>query len=86
MSVVDVALSPIHKESKKFHGYCNNSRQGTTVLEDSSILIYLSVAGSLIPMRVLESDSIASVKRRIQTCKKQKYQQQMSNGDTEDFV
>ncbi|XP_002509976.2 phosphatidylinositol 4-kinase gamma 2 [Ricinus communis] len=69
MSVVDVALSPIRKESKSFHGYCNNSQQGTTVPEDSSILIYLSVAGSLIPMRVLESDSIASVKLRIQTCK-----------------
>lgn len=68
MSVVDVALSPIIKESACFHGYCNNSQQGT-VPEGSSILIYLSVSGSLIPMRVLESDSIASVKLRIQNSK-----------------
>ncbi|KAK1275588.1 Polyubiquitin 8 [Acorus gramineus] len=34
-----------------------------------SILVYLSVSGSMIPLRVLESDSIASVKLRIQTCK-----------------
>ncbi|KDP25284.1 hypothetical protein JCGZ_20440 [Jatropha curcas] len=66
MSVVDVALSPILAESAYFHGYCNNNQQGTTP-EGSSILIYLSVAGSLIPMRVLESDSIASVKLRIQS-------------------
>ena len=68
MSVADVALSSIHKESKYFHGYCNNNQRGH-VPEDSSILIYLSVGGSFIPMRVLESDSIASVKLRIQTCK-----------------
>ncbi|MCL7021776.1 hypothetical protein MKW94_001117 [Papaver nudicaule] len=34
-----------------------------------SILIYLTVGGSVIPMHVSESDSIASVKLRIQTCK-----------------
>ncbi|KAI3444408.1 hypothetical protein Pfo_001073 [Paulownia fortunei] len=35
-----------------------------------SILIYLAMsAASMVPMRVLESDSIASVKLRIQTCK-----------------
>ncbi|XP_042966251.1 phosphatidylinositol 4-kinase gamma 4-like [Carya illinoinensis] len=34
-----------------------------------SILIYLSILGSMIPMRVLESDSIESMKLRIQTCK-----------------
>ncbi|KAF5184978.1 Phosphatidylinositol 4-kinase gamma [Thalictrum thalictroides] len=36
---------------------------------DESILIYLTVGGSTIPMQILESDSIASVKLRIQTCK-----------------
>ncbi|PIA48970.1 hypothetical protein AQUCO_01300086v1 [Aquilegia coerulea] len=36
---------------------------------NESILIYLTVGGSTIPMQVLESDSIASVKLRIQTCK-----------------
>lgn len=34
-----------------------------------SILIYLSISGSMTPMRVLESDSIESMKLRIQTCK-----------------
>jgi hypothetical protein len=34
-----------------------------------SILLYLTVGGCVIPMRVLDSDSIASVKLRIQTCK-----------------
>ncbi|WCJ28895.1 Phosphatidylinositol 4-kinase gamma 4 [Euphorbia peplus] len=33
---------------------------------NDSILIFLSVAGSLVPMRIMESDSIASVKLRIQ--------------------
>jgi hypothetical protein len=33
------------------------------------ILIYLSISGSMTPMRVLESDSIESMKLRIQTCK-----------------
>lgn len=60
MSVCDVALSPIRKESVQLPGYCYSSE---------SILVYLSVVGSVIPMRVLESDSIASVKLRIQTCK-----------------
>ncbi|XVE77283.1 hypothetical protein DITRI_Ditri13aG0049900 [Diplodiscus trichospermus] len=36
---------------------------------NESIWIYLSLSGSMIPMRVLESDSIESVKLRIQTCK-----------------
>nr|XP_043629526.1 phosphatidylinositol 4-kinase gamma 2-like [Erigeron canadensis] len=57
MSAVDVALSPIHIES----GLLRNPNE--------SIAIYLTVAGSVIPMCILESDSIASVKLRIQTCK-----------------
>jgi hypothetical protein len=36
---------------------------------NESILVYLTVDGCVIPMRVLDSDSIASVKLRIQTCK-----------------
>ncbi|XP_022721547.1 phosphatidylinositol 4-kinase gamma 2-like isoform X2 [Durio zibethinus] len=63
MSVADVALSPVCQEAVHSRRYCNNQRPG------ESILIYLSVADSVIPMRVLESDSIASVKLRIQTCK-----------------
>ncbi|GAB2291101.1 Phosphatidylinositol 4-kinase gamma 4 [Dionaea muscipula] len=35
---------------------------------DESIKIYLSVSGSLFPMRVLGSDSVQSVKLRIQSC------------------
>ncbi|XWS50101.1 hypothetical protein CRYUN_Cryun12cG0059700 [Craigia yunnanensis] len=61
MSVADVALSPVRQETVHSRGYCNNQ-------PGESILIYLSVAGSVIPIRVLESDSIASVKLRIQTC------------------
>ncbi|KAF9689228.1 hypothetical protein SADUNF_Sadunf01G0069800 [Salix dunnii] len=67
MSAVDVGLSPIFKESGHFlPGYCS---QKGPVVEDSSILIYISVGGSSIPMRVFGSDSIAAVKLRIQTRK-----------------
>lgn len=66
MTVADVALSPIRKESVHSAGFCA-SQLGHCSSE--SILLYLRVAGSVIPMRVLESDSIASVKLRIQTCK-----------------
>lgn len=58
MSVADVALSPIHKRPGSV---CSRSSE--------SIVIYLTVAGSVIPMRIMESDSIATVKLRIQTCK-----------------
>ncbi|KAI3756362.1 hypothetical protein L1987_56182 [Smallanthus sonchifolius] len=57
MSTADVALSPIHIESGSVHSI------------NESIVIYLTVAGSVIPMCILESDSVASVKLRIQTCK-----------------
>ncbi|KAK3003393.1 hypothetical protein RJ639_019388, partial [Escallonia herrerae] len=66
MSVADVALSPIHEKLERSAG-CISSRSGLASSE--SIIIYLTVAGSVILMRVLESDSIASVKLRIQTCK-----------------
>ncbi|KAK4748407.1 hypothetical protein SAY87_014993 [Trapa incisa] len=36
---------------------------------DESILIYVALSGSMIPLRVLESDSIEAVKLRLQTCK-----------------
>ncbi|KAI3689874.1 hypothetical protein L2E82_47844 [Cichorium intybus] len=57
MSAVDVASSPIHIESHFIHN------------QNKSIVIYLTVSNSVIPMCILESDSIASVKLRIQTCK-----------------
>lgn len=60
------ALSPI----------CNETFISPTIFRalsdlssSESILIYLSVSGSMIPMSVLESDSIASVKLRIQSYK-----------------
>ncbi|KAL8216616.1 hypothetical protein R6Q57_023453 [Mikania cordata] len=57
MSVADVALTPILK------------RSGSGCFRSSeSIVIYLTVAGSVIPLRIMESDSIATVKHRIQTC------------------
>ncbi|MFS7923701.1 putative 1-phosphatidylinositol 4-kinase [Helianthus anomalus] len=57
MSAVDVGLSPIHIES----AFIRNVNE--------SIVIYLTGAGSVIPMCILESESVASVKLRIQTCK-----------------
>ncbi|GAB4858466.1 Phosphatidylinositol 4-kinase gamma 3 [Ancistrocladus abbreviatus] len=66
MSMASVALSPVLKDSLSIpdillihHGHLSNE----------SILIFLSVAGSVIPMHVLESDSVASVKLRIQNHK-----------------
>ncbi|KAF7828130.1 phosphatidylinositol 4-kinase gamma 2-like [Senna tora] len=62
MSIADVARSSIRAESF----FCED-QVGPCFGE--SILIYLTVDGAVMPMRVLESDSIASVKLRIQTCK-----------------
>lgn len=62
MSVADVARSPFRAESV----YCQG-QLGPCF--DEHILIYLSLDGAVTPMRVLESDSIASVKLMIQTCK-----------------
>ncbi|KAI4337968.1 hypothetical protein L6164_016328 [Bauhinia variegata] len=64
--MASVALVPVNEESFKSHGkftsFCGPN------LRDS-ILIYLSVGGSVIPMHIMETDSIASVKLRIQTFK-----------------
>ncbi|KAJ1408200.1 Ubiquitin-like domain superfamily [Sesbania bispinosa] len=62
MSVADFALSSICNERVYWEGqpgHCSGE----------PILIYLTVNGAVTPMRVLESDSIASVKLRIQQCK-----------------
>ncbi|KAJ4711875.1 phosphatidylinositol 4-kinase gamma 4-like [Melia azedarach] len=61
MSAADIALNPILHSP----GYCTNL---TGRSSSESILIFLSVSGSLVPMHVLETDSIESVKLRIQTC------------------
>ncbi|ONK79303.1 uncharacterized protein A4U43_C01F5000 [Asparagus officinalis] len=66
MSSSGSAVSAIQDESafSAFRFDCNHSPHCST----ESILIYLMVMGaSAIPMRVLESDSIASVKLRIQS-------------------
>ncbi|XP_057417719.1 phosphatidylinositol 4-kinase gamma 4 [Lotus japonicus] len=62
MSVADYALSSVCKETVCWEGQSGHC-------SDEPILIYLTVGGAVTPMRVLESDSIASVKLRIQQCK-----------------
>ncbi|XP_076953247.1 phosphatidylinositol 4-kinase gamma 4-like [Bidens hawaiensis] len=54
-AVVDVGLGPIHM------GFAHNVHK--------PIVIYLTVSGSVIPMCILESDSVASVELKVQTCK-----------------
>ncbi|XP_073131537.1 phosphatidylinositol 4-kinase gamma 4-like [Henckelia pumila] len=66
MSIATVALSPVHEDYSCFLR-CVSAQNGPWL--NDSILIYLTVHGSLFPIRVLESDSIASVKLRIQKCK-----------------
>ncbi|KAG5533877.1 hypothetical protein RHGRI_027917 [Rhododendron griersonianum] len=66
MSIARVALSPVYEESLNFSGRVSGQHDPWS---RESIWIYLTVAGSVIPMRILESDSIASVKLRIQSHK-----------------
>ncbi|XP_011038232.1 PREDICTED: phosphatidylinositol 4-kinase gamma 4-like [Populus euphratica] len=61
-----VALSPIQSEPALSFN-CMSWKPVPSL--DESILIYLSVSGSVMPMRVLKSDSIESVKLRIQSYK-----------------
>ncbi|KAE8717162.1 Phosphatidylinositol 4-kinase gamma 3 [Hibiscus syriacus] len=63
MSVADVAWRRVSQETVR-PASCYFNNQAAV----DSILIYLSIPGSVIPMRVLESDPITSVKLRIQTC------------------
>ncbi|KAG7551730.1 Ubiquitin domain [Arabidopsis thaliana x Arabidopsis arenosa] len=65
MSVASVALSPALEELVNFPGIIG--RFGLNL--DDPILVFLTIAGSVIPKRVMESDSIASVKLRIQSIK-----------------
>ncbi|EOA34987.1 hypothetical protein CARUB_v10020079mg [Capsella rubella] len=64
MSVADVALSPIHTGS----GFAFPHGPSSTHHSFKSVLVFLSVSGSTMPMLILDSDSIAEVKLRIQTC------------------
>lgn len=61
MSSAGVAVSLIHSDSFVLPPPFIPPPAG------DSILIYVSLAGSLMPLRILESDSIESVKLRIQT-------------------
>ncbi|KAF7138098.1 hypothetical protein RHSIM_Rhsim07G0004100 [Rhododendron simsii] len=58
-----VAISPMQNESLVCPGYMHDQPSS------EAILIYVAVSGSMIPLRVLKSDSIESVKLRIQTYK-----------------
>lgn len=64
MSAVDVALSPFFEAQ-----YAGCFDKWLDFCSSESIEIYITVGGSSTPMRVMESDSIASVKLRIQACK-----------------
>lgn len=66
MSMASVALSPVQKDSLTIPSFLLGNHGNLT---NESILIYLTVGGSVIPIRVLESDSVASVKLRIQSHK-----------------
>ncbi|XP_065878385.1 phosphatidylinositol 4-kinase gamma 4-like [Euphorbia lathyris] len=61
--MAQVALSSVREEPLKVN---HSFTWKYNPCSDDSILIFLSVAGSLVPMRIMESDSIASVKLRIQ--------------------
>ncbi|GAB4857570.1 Phosphatidylinositol 4-kinase gamma 4 [Ancistrocladus abbreviatus] len=63
---VGVVLNFICEDMVQSTGYFDNR---VDLHSSESIQIYLPLAGSVIPMRIMESDSIASVKLRIQTCK-----------------
>ncbi|KAM3378517.1 phosphatidylinositol 4-kinase gamma 4 [Capsicum galapagoense] len=55
-----IAISPICNDSMFIPSYLHSQE---------SILIYVAMSGSMVPLRVLEYDSIDSVKLQIQTCK-----------------
>lgn len=64
--MASVALSPVYEKSFNSHSKFT-SFYGPQMRD--SILIYLTVGGSVIPMHIMETDSIALVKLRIQTFK-----------------
>lgn len=66
MSSAGLAIAPVNNEA--IFSY-NHFHTQTGLFSNESIMIYLAVSGSMIPMRVLGSESIESVKLRIQHCK-----------------
>ncbi|KAL9256679.1 Phosphatidylinositol 4-kinase gamma 4-like protein [Drosera capensis] len=67
MSSAGLAVSRVRGDELLLYPHYNKTM--VDLHPDESIQIYLSVSGSMIPMRVLGSDSIESVKLRIQSCK-----------------
>lgn len=65
MSTAAVAIRP--SSGSLFSSDYINENFGPS--SDQSIMVYLALSGSMLPLRLLESDSIESVKLRIQTCK-----------------
>ncbi|XP_010418512.1 PREDICTED: phosphatidylinositol 4-kinase gamma 2-like [Camelina sativa] len=70
MSVADVALSPIHRGGGgSGFAFAHQQHSKQHYYSVNSVLVFLSISGSTtMPMLILESDSIAEVKLRIQTC------------------
>lgn len=78
MSSVGVALSPVRSEPRlslsrmnsldSLLSPCRFSDSDLRMCQDESIMIYLAFPQSMVPMRVLESDSIDSVKLKVQNC------------------
>ncbi|KAK9665283.1 hypothetical protein RND81_14G102400 [Saponaria officinalis] len=68
MSMASVALSPVCKDLLTVSSFLSG-QHGCFSLNDESILIYLTMSGSIVPIRVLGSETIASVKLRIQNRK-----------------
>lgn len=66
MTSTGVAISPIQNGSAMPPSFVNAQPQPGTSQQES-IMIYLAVSGVIMPMRILESDSIESVKLRIQS-------------------
>lgn len=65
MSSASLALSPVDNKPLFSLDRINSL---SNLCVDESIVIYLALSGSMVPMRILESDSIESVKLRIQSC------------------
>ncbi|PPS03250.1 hypothetical protein GOBAR_AA17411 [Gossypium barbadense] len=66
MSSAGLAVVPVRNEPLTTPSHIS---PGSGHCESESICVYLAFSGSMIPMRILESDSIESLKLRIQTCK-----------------
>ncbi|CAL9192530.1 phosphatidylinositol 4-kinase gamma 4-like [Musa acuminata AAA Group] len=68
MSSAGATLRPIREDAEL--STCHSNGAGGPLYSPELITIYLAVLGApVIPMRVLESDSIASVKLKVQSCK-----------------